>query len=748
MIEVGVKFKKRLYGSPDGDFSVFKAEALTPEDSRKVSEDKRGEFSIAGEFSLSDDELGVPFTVTIKEDYSSKYPNSYKMVKLHYDFPNTADAQWEYLKNSNIIPRISMINISKTFGPEEKILDIIIEDHKKLLEVKGMSIERALSYKNKLLENRDKSVLFNEYGKIDGVSSNFISKMLTMKARVESIISAIEKDPFILIEELEAGFVLADRFREFYKVPLDDKNRILHGVSYYLNQGFQSTGNTYEDIFEASKEIAGKLFVSYKQIVYLLAEIQNDQKALEKYKLKIFGKNITTDKLYKAELAIYKEMKLLIKQKSRIRSDESWQKMKEEYLGKMSQTLSDEQDEFLTNFNTQKVSILLGPGGTGKSWVIKIVSDFIRKSGLTFGLFAPTARAAKVMSDYVGVEAKTIHRGLLTHVLAGETSPYDVLIVDEFSMVDSELANVILQAMDSNTRLIIVGDEYQLQSVGPGNVLFDLVHYLEVPTVSLTKVFRQGEGSKILDYAQALREGNFSVPVIPRVDEGDIVFINETDDSKKQDIAMKLYSDSLSIVDNDYNNMMLLSPTNKGPSGRKVLNKKVQELVNPRGMKDEMVFGANSGDENSKRFFRKDDFITIKSNQYDMIDDEDKMNQLINGDLGIVKRANSQRLTLDINDANYTIDKSEVNDLVDHAWTITIHKSQGGQADIVIIVLPENSYFMLNSNMLYTAITRARQKCYIIGNLSELNKAAKRQANYSRKTMIQLQTLANRKKDK
>lgn len=746
MIEVSVRFQMRLYGAPDGDYSVFSAEAATSEDARKINENKHGNFTIAGEYSLTDEELGMVFTVTIEEDYASRYPNSYKMIKLHYEFPKEAAAQWEYLESSNIIPKRTMLHISRTFKRSEKILDIIIDEPSKLEEVKGIGEERAQHYQQKLLENRDKAVLFNEYGEIEGVGSNLINKMLMIKPRVEDVIKEISKDPFMLIEKAEVGFVMADRFREHYNVPLNDENRILHGVSYYLNQDFQNTGNTYQGVLVASKEISSKLLVSYKEVVHLLAGIQNDEKALKKYRLKIFGKNITTSELYNAELLVYKKMNYLMKDNKNIAEPEKWKEMKDDYLNKLPQTLSDEQDSFLEAINNQRISVLLGPGGAGKSWLIKIACDFIKASGMTYGLFAPTARAAKVMTEYVGTEAKTIHRGLLKYVMVGEIAPQDVLIIDEFSMVDSELASIIMKAMGENTRLIIVGDDYQLQSVGPGNILFDLVEYVNVPTISLTKIFRQAEGSRILDYAQMLREGNFKIPLgIPRVDEGDIVFINETDDQKKQEIAMKLYSDSLLQVENDYDNIMLLSPMNNGPAGRRTLNKRVQDIVNPAGMKDEMVFGAKARDEDAKRFFRRDDYITITSNQYDMINDVDELSQLINGDLGVVKRATNKNLTLEINDSQYTIDKSEVTGMVDHAWTITIHKSQGGQADVVIIVLPEKSYFMLNSNMLYTAITRAKIKCYIIGNLKELNNSAKRQANYSRKTMIQLQNNVNKK---
>lgn len=747
MIEVSVRFTRRLFGKEDGDFSIFAAEPADSESSKKVSVDDRyGNFSISGDFSLTDEEIGMIYTVTITEDYKSSHKNSYKLVKIHYDFPKTAKAQWTYLENSNILPLMTFLSVKQTFKKDDKILDIIIDNPKLLSTVKGIGEERARHYHEKLLENKEKALLFAEYGDIEGVSSNLINKLLVMKPRVEETIKLIEKDPFILISGAEVGFVVADRFREHYKFPMNDRNRILHGVSYYLDQGFKSSGNTYEEILLASRDVAGKLLVPYKEVVHLLAEIQNKEDDLAKYRLKIFGRNITTASLFQAELIVYTQMSRMIKENKLIASKNSWSKNKEDYLGKLTQSLSPEQDEFLNTINEKRVSVLLGPGGSGKSWVINIACDLIKKSGKTYGLFAPTARAAHVMSDYVGTEAMTIHRGLMGYVMAGEVAPFDVLIVDEFSMVDSELASIVLQAMGENTRLIIVGDDFQLQSVGPGNILFDLVEYIKVPTTKLSKIFRQGEGSKLLDYAQDLRDGNFRLPVgMPKVEENDITFIHETNDTKKQEIAMKLYSDALKRVNNKYEDLMLLSPINNGPSGRRKLNKKVQDIVNPGENPNDVVFNANSKDEDAKRYFKSGDYVTVKSNQYDIINDVGEETQLINGDLGSVTRTGTGNLTFKVNKDAYTIDKSDITELIDHAWAITIHKSQGGQASEVVIVLPENSYFMLNANMIYTAMTRARIKCYFIGNFKEINQAAKRQANYTRKTIIQLQKLSELK---
>lgn len=749
MIDVNVRFLRRMYGTEDSDFSVFSVEAADFESLKKVKQNKYGNFSVSGEFTVSDDEIGRVFKVSLEENFSQAYPNSYKLTKIHYEFPKDPDMQWKYIEDNEIFPLAIYSEVKKKFKKDECILDIIIEDTERLKNVKGIGDSRAEVYRRRTLELKEKAILFNEYGEIEGVNSTLINKLVNLRARVEDVIDFIKEDPFELIKLADVSFIVADRFRNHYGYPLNDKNRILHGVSYYLEENFKNTGGTYDDIMESSKEIARKLMVDYKELVMLLVEIKDDEVAFKKYKLKIFGKNITTHSLYESELMIYHKMNFLKNEENaKILSEEEWEKNKKDYLSTLSATLSDEQDSFLSKINDKRVNVLLGPGGAGKSWLIDITCNLLKKAKKTYGLYAPTARAAKVMSGYSGQQASTIHRGLLPDYLAKLTNQNDVLIIDEFSMVDSELAKVILSVMGTKTRLIIVGDSDQLQSVGPGNVLFDIVEYLEVPTTRLTKIFRQAEGSTILEYAQDLRDGNFKISSngSQTLDKGDIVFINESDDTVKQEIAMNLYKQALKETNSDYENIMLLSPVNKGPSGRTAFNRKVQDIVNPANGKGEndIVFGANVS-EDKKRIFRKGDYITVTKNEYEMVSDCDKVTSIINGDLGEVVATHKNKLTFSIADSEYeyTIDKSDITGMIDHAWSITIHKSQGGQADFVIIVLPENSYFMLNSNMLYTALTRAKKIVYLIGNFEEINKAAKRKANLTRKTMIQLQCVGS-----
>lgn len=735
MIKIKARFVKRLYGTADGDFSVISAEPV--ENIGAIKRNKYGTFTINGNFSIDDEEIGNVFTLSVEEDINSKFPNSYKFLKMHYEFPDNAKEQWKYLKSGNLVSPVAYNGIKNCFKSSDKILDIMMNEPGKLEKVPGIGKARAERYKNKLQSEAKRAVIFTNYGDIEGVGPAVIKLLVGWKVNVDDVVRAIEADPFSImgIGDGKIGFLTADRFRAHYNVPLNDKNRILHGVAYYLGEKFKKTGDTYEDVCEAGRFASSKLFVSYEEVMDCLVEIRKDVKALEKYGLKMFGKNITTIDLYKAELLVYQQVQKLIKDKKEIKSKKLWESNKGEYLEALGAKLSSEQDRFLSLINDERIVVLLGPGGSGKSWVTDIACKLIKKSGLTYGLYAPTARAAHVMTDYTGTTASTIHRGLMSYAAMREVAPYDILIVDESSMVDSELAAVIMEVLGTETRLIIIGDDFQLQSVGPGNILFDIVEFLDCPTVRFDKIYRQGEGSYILNYAQDLREGEFKLPISARrVDKGDIVFINESDEKAQRDFAIDLYKNSLKK--NKVEEIMLLSPVNKGYSGRTNLNKEVQEIVNPSN-RVEIVVGNN-------RTFRVGDYITVTKNVYDMVDDNDRITEIINGDMGEVVNIVGKTLTFESNGHNYTIDKSEILELIDHAWSITIHKSQGGQANEVIIVIPRNAAGMLNANMLYTAITRAKVKCTIIGDFGILNTAAREQANFSRKTMLQLQVTAKK----
>ena len=267
MVELNVKFIKRLYGTEDSNFSIFAAEPASGDDLRHVSLNDYGNFTISGDFFLEDSELGNSYKVSIEEDRSAKYPNSYKLIKLHYSLPTNAADQWDYVQNGRVIPLGKLIAIRKELGRSAKILDIILHDHKKLTKVEGVSQADAQEYHNEILDSNNKALLFAEYGDIEGVGPATIKSLQLFNSSAEKTISLIKENPFIVIKLSGIGFLTADKFRAYYGLPLNSQERILHGANYYLQGECQSTGNTYENILEAAKMIAIKLGVGYKEVI-------------------------------------------------------------------------------------------------------------------------------------------------------------------------------------------------------------------------------------------------------------------------------------------------------------------------------------------------------------------------------------------------------------------------------------------------------------------------------------------------
>lgn len=732
-MEIRVKFKRKLFGSEDGDFSVFSAEPVA-KDRNKVSVSKEyGTFTISGNYYIQNNELDKEFTVTIFEDDKSRYPNSYELVRLHYDLPETAKEQWSHLRT--MITRNQYDSFCDTFDYNDKIIDIILNNVKLIEKVGGYGESTAIKLKERLEKDQGKAILFNKFGYISGVGPGVINKLYNKNPDVSMTVAQIEKNPYSLLSIDGIGFVVADNIALELGVEFDSKERCLHGVSYFLDEYFQQMGHTYTSVIEAIKFTADKLRVGQVTLQNHLLAVKDDVNEMKYYRIMIFSNHITTYKLFEAEQLIFKSIRAMRSDKISIDSKENWANKVKLMAHSSENSLTDEQEEFLNAINEERITLLVGPGGVGKSWVTKIAYDLFKDAGLNVGLYAPTARAAHVMGEYVGETAMTIHRGMM---LAYKTKDYlndDVVILDEASMIDSELMSMVFSVLKSNARLIIIGDDFQLPSVSPGNILYNLINDIKVPMTRLTKVFRQEEGSYILEMSNEIRQRKFNLTPGVQYDYKDISLIHKTDVKDIADVALNLYKKS--HKSNGVEEVMLLTPVNQNAIGRHTLNKEVQKLVN-KGNNDAMVFGKNLNDENMKTYFKQGDFITIKKNDYAKETQYGDTKEIINGDLGEIVISTDKFLIVEINGETYRFTKEEVSDYIEHAWAITIHKSQGGQANEVIILIPPYSSKYVSANMLYTAITRTKKHCTVIGDFNELNKAAKQFVNFNRRTMLGL----------
>ena len=391
--------------------------------------------------------------------------------------------------------------------------------------------------------------------------------------------------------------------------------------------------------------------------------------------------------------------------------------------------LSEEQKEAVKAVNDNNVCVITGGPGTGKTTIIKTIIDIYKTRKLKVVLCAPTGRAAKRMQEQSGEEATTIHRLLEIRKL-DEQEDYlsvdypitpidaDVVIIDEMSMVDMFLMNHILKAIYLGTKLILVGDINQLPSVGPGNVLQDIIESEKITTIELNKIFRQAAKSKIITNAHRVNKGESFIGVEEKEDKlDDFFYINEISQEKILQDVISLSAGRLKKYGNYdfFKNIQVLTPTKKGMLGTKELNKQLQNVLNPN-----MAIEKAHGD----RVFRPGDRVMQVKNNYDIYwekEIEGKIESgsgIFNGELGIITKIDEEEKQIlvhfdDEKEAWYDFGNL---DELEHSYSITIHKSQGSEFDVVILAVPQSSPMLLTRNLLYTALTRAKELLIVISS--------------------------------
>jgi exodeoxyribonuclease V alpha subunit len=376
--------------------------------------------------------------------------------------------------------------------------------------------------------------------------------------------------------------------------------------------------------------------------------------------------------------------------------------------------------------------ILTGGPGCGKTFCTRTIVALWQALGLKIALAAPTGRAAKRLQDMTGVEAKTIHR-LLEFNRAkmdfkhNQTNPlpYQAIVIDEASMLDLFLAHALLKAIPEDAKLLLVGDVDQLPSVGPGNVLKDIIDSEQIPVVRLTEVFRQAQSSKIIQSAHAINQGKYPqlepISANPRTDclwhnggtepEHGIQLISE---------LVKDYLPRLGV--NVARDLQILCPMTRGLFGTRNLNQLLQQLINPHHPQKPELKRAD-------RILRQGDRVIQFKNDYDK--------EVFNGDLGIIRRINNieQELIIEFDERQVIYDYGDLNE-IGLAYAVTIHKSQGSEYPVVILPLYMQHYLMLSRNLFYTGLTRAKKLAIVIGQQKPISIAVKQVKDQLRYTKL------------
>ena len=607
----------------------------------------------------------------------------------------------------------------------EDSLRIIEEEPSRLTEVPGIGRVKAKSIAESYEEHRGYArtvMLLSPFG----VSASACMKLFRIYGADAP--ELIKENPYRLIDEVPGiGFVKADRIAEKLGIPKDSPARICCGIIAAMNE-VADDGSTFAYEKEFTEDCARTLDVSREQVSECIFDLVMGGALTEE----ILGerRTVSLTRAWEAERAVAGDLYRLSRSElSHLSGGAEPVISAEERRSGME--LSPRQREAVLGALRNGVFVITGGPGTGKTTIINMILAVLRDAGVKTALTAPTGRAAKRMSQAAGEEAKTIHR--LLEAGRSEDSNYAVfgknrenpldagcVIVDEMSMVDIFLMRSLLEALKPGTRLILVGDSDQLPSVGPGNVLKDIIESGLIESVRLTDIFRQAGESRIITNAHAINRGEY--PVFNQRDT-DSFFMERGSAQELLRLVLELCAERLPRYYGDLDplsDIQVLTPGKRDVLGSVNLNRELQQVLNPpREGRPELSFGG--------RVFRLGDKVIQNKNDYSLewrsTDDFSVGAGVFNGDIGIVSGVDPSMgtLSVDFDEDSRVVYNYETMDEIELAYALTVHKSQG--SEFPVVVMPVFTYLpiLTNRNLLYTAVTRARRGVVLAGRQAVCN---------------------------
>lgn len=606
----------------------------------------------------------------------------------------------------------------------EKTLEIIAKSPNELLKVPGIGKKTAEKISASYLEQSELTEIM-VWLENHGISNTYAGKIFAKYGSFA--IDIMEKDIYRLFQDIEGiGFLTADKLAFNLGIQREDKRRIISGIDYAL---MQLCNNGHCCIPEmALVDKTAKILQVNNQIIFTILKERIDNGSLN---TEVVGGEtlIYPPYLYYAEKKV--AMRLLqLQQATESLSEDNLSLFIKVWEKDNQIQLAQKQKEAIKACLHHGVLVLTGGPGTGKTTVIKGILSILKAQGLKIRLAAPTGRAAKRLSETTGQKALTIHRLLEANNLAQDDNlqlgfskdiddqlDADVIILDEVSMVDIVLMHHFLNAVPDGCRIILVGDTDQLPAVGPGSVLKDIIRSQKIPAIRLDEIFRQAQTSMIIQNAHIINAGR--LPDL-RKQYSDFVFYELNDDTSITQKILDLCTKDLPHEGfNVLKDVQVLSPMHRFLCGVENLNLMLQEQLNPKKNQDELKYSSQT--------FRVGDKVMHIHNNY--------QKNVFNGDIGFIQDINNEKLTVDYFDHIVTYEKNELNELT-LAYASSVHKSQGSEYKVVIIPLSTSHYIMLQRNLLYTAITRAKQKVIIIGSKKALMTAVQSNRTQKRYTLL------------
>lgn len=749
LIEFQATFIKYIFNSDN-----FQVCAMSVDSNKypNIKINQYGNISITGDLP----ELIPNVAYSIKAKLEQGKYDSYKVVAISSNTPQTKESVMNFLSE---ILTINQAEVLFQYYPD--IIDRVKNhnlDDIDLSKLKGIKDKTFKKIVEKIEQNY---CLMDLIGEFKGyLTLSMIKKIYNKYNSIDLLKKKIKQNPYKCLCDLAGvGFKTADKI--LLSLEKLSKDNINQGQAPIID--FEFNLITSENRCLASIKSVLQKNEENGNTTMILADLRTECLKLTPECIEHFGKamqdnDIYYDKekmiaclqsTYNTELYIAQTIAEQLKVKQQIDYDLSEFKIIDNC------ELSDEQIQSLQNLLENKVSILNGAAGVGKSFTTQALIKMLDKYHQSYLLLAPTGKASKVIAEYTHRPASTIHRGLgyspqegwgynKTHKL-----PYDVIIVDEFSMVDIFLMKHLLEAIDfTTTKLLLIGDNCQLPSVSCGNLLHDFMMCKLIPTTTLTKVFRYGEGG-LMTVATDTRnckqylDKNMSHKTTCFGNNKDYIFTDMVNENIP-DYIVTLYQ---KILSKDYHikDIQVLVAQKKGNCGVINLNNEIQKAVNRNCHTTQ---GIKYGDVT---YYKDDIVIQIQNNykakidkQYWTVNEKDNYDRngeeptafIANGETGVVKYVCSTYMVIDFDGVYIRYEKGELSN-INLGYVITIHKSQGSSSKIVILATPSSHFYMLNSNLIYVGQTRTKERCFHIGSYSSINKSIKKKANFERHTLMQ-----------
>ena len=644
-------------------------------------------------------EVKVGAVLTVDGDWKvdKRYGRQFAAQSWSEELPATIVGIEKYLGSrlvKGIGPKFAKLIVSH-FGLET--FDVIGNDTDRLLEVPGIGKTRVALISTSWEKQKDvKDIMVFLQG--HGVSSTYAAKIY--KKYGKESIDKVQDNPYCLADDIWGiGFKTADSIAQKLGYTNNDPRRCRSGILYTLSK-LSEDSHVYSGREQLLKSAQELLQADEDPITATLDQM------IEKEDLIIDGDAIFLPPFYYAECGVANKLKRLIDTSSKDLFEEDVNI--EKIVRRTGIHYDDVQVAAIKQAVQSKVMVLTGGPGTGKTTTSIGIIAALQSMGLRILLAAPTGRAAKRMSEATGKEAKTIHRLLEYNPAEGygrnDENPLDggALIVDECSMIDVILMNSLLKAIPIDMRLILVGDIDQLPSVGAGNVLRDIIDSERIPVVRLTRIFRQAMSSRIITNAHRINQGYF--PDISNGKDTDFFFIQKEDPSLAAAEIVNIVKNRIPKAYHiSTNDIQVLTPMQRSVVGAANLNVILQEAINPEGE------SLNRGGFK----YRMGDRVMQIRNNYDK--------DVFNGDVGYIESVNmdDRSLTVRFEERHVEYEDSELDELT-LAYATTIHKSQGSEYPVVVIPLLMTHFVMLQRNLVYTGITRAKKICIIIGTTKAL----------------------------